>query len=204
MDSSPENIQHIKADPIYWRYNLKVDCAFIDKDNINNILKRNGVSEEIGLLSVDIDGNDYWVWEAIDCISPRIVVCEYNSLFGFRNKVTIPYEKFFAREKAHFSVLYYGASITALDHLAKLKGYSLVGSNSAGNNLFFVRKDLAVNLKTYSPECAYVKAQFRESRDAQGNLTFLDFAQRLNQISELPLYDLDQKCIIKVKDLDLL
>jgi hypothetical protein len=201
IDGSPENVQYIKNDPIYWRYNLKADCAFINKDNINDILTRNGVFGDVGLLSIDIDGNDYWIWEAIDCISPRIIICEYNSLFGCQKKVTIPYESSFVRSKAHFSCLYYGASIAALGHLAKVKGYSLSGSNSAGNNLFFVRNDLVGNLPIYSPEQAYVKAQFRESRDTNGNLTFFDFDQRLNQISEMPLYDLDLGCTIKVRDL---
>ena len=61
-------ILHIKSD-IYWRHNPNVDCAFISKDNINELLTKNGALGDIGLLSVDIDGNDYWVWEAINVTS---------------------------------------------------------------------------------------------------------------------------------------
>ena len=201
IDGSPKNIQYIKNDPIYWRYNLKADCSFIDKDNINDILISNGIVDDIGLLSIDVDGNDYWILDAINCVHPRILICEYNSLFGYKRKVTIPYDQKFVRTKAHFSNLYYGASIAALEQLAKLKGYSLVGSNSVGNNLFFVRSDLTSNLPTYLPEQAYVKAQFCECRDIDGNLTFLDFNQRLKLISEMPLYDLGLNRLISVNDL---
>ncbi|WP_354634707.1 hypothetical protein [Planktothricoides raciborskii] len=201
IDGSLENIEYIKSDRIYWAYNLKAECAFITTENINNIFTKNGCSGEIGLLSIDIDGNDYWVWEAIECINPAIVICEYNSLFGCHKKVTIPYDENFVRQKAHFSWIYYGASIAALEHLGKIKGYSLVGSNSGGNNVFFVRNDLVGNLPVYSAESAYVQAQFRESHDYKGNLNFLDFKQKLDLISEMPLYDLDLKRTIKVKDL---
>jgi len=201
IDGSSENIEYIKSDRIYWAYNLKAECAFITTENINNIFTKNGLSGEIGLLSIDIDGNDYWVWEAIECINPAIVICEYNSLFGCHKKVTIPYDENFVRQNAHFSCIYYGASIAALEHLGKIKGYSLVGSNSAGNNVFFVRNDLIGNLPVYSAESAYVKAQFRESRDDNGNLNFLDFQQKLDLISEMPLYDLNLKRTIQVKDL---
>lgn len=201
IDGDEDNIDYIRNDEIYWRYNLKAVCAFVTRENINDLLLSNGISGNIGLLSIDIDGNDYWVLEAIDCISPSIIICEYNSLFG-TNKVTIPYDENFARSKAHFSNLYYGASISALTSLGKKKGYSLVGSNSAGNNLFFVRSDLIGELPTYSAQEAYRKAQFRESRDSNGKLTFLDFDQRINQISDMELYDLSSGHLIKVRDMD--
>ena len=203
IDGSQDNINYIKNDPIYWRYNLKAECAFIDCDNINNLIRDNGISGDIGLLSVDIDGNDYWVWKAIDCINPYIVICEYNSIFGPQAKVTVPYNKAFQRTIAHYSNLYYGASISALSSLAEKKGYSLVGSNRAGNNVFFVRNDLLSGLQPSKPEEAYVKAQFRESRDVNGNLSFLDFDQRVELIRELEVYDLAAGKDVKIKDLNI-
>lgn len=199
IDGSNENINYIKSDQIYWQHNLKAECAFIDKDNINDLIKTNGLSGDIGLLSVDIDGNDYWVWEAINCISPRIVICEYNSIFGAYKKVTIPYDKYFAYSKAHFSKLYWGASIAAFNYLAQQKGYSLVCSNNMGNNLFFVRNDLMGNLPINSPEKAYVKSQFRTSRDIDGRLTFLDFDSGLKLIADMPLYEVDTGKVINVR-----
>lgn len=199
IDGSNENINYIKSDQIYWQHNLKAECAFIDKDNINDLIKTNGLSGDIGLLSVDIDGNDYWVWEAINCISPRIVICEYNSIFGAYKKVTIPYDKYFTDSKAHFSKLYWGASIAAFNYLAQQKGYSLVCSNNMGNNLFFVRNDIIGNLPINSPEKAYVKSQFRISRDIDGRLTFLDFDSGLKLIADMPLYEVDTGKVINVK-----
>lgn len=201
IDGSQKNIDYIKSDPIYWKYNLKADCAFITCENINQLIVRNGLSGDIGLLSVDIDGNDYWVWNAIDTINPCIIVCEYNSLWGFRDAVSTPYDAGFMRGSKHYSNLYYGASIKALNDLAIAKGYSLVCGNSAGNNVFFVRNDLLGNLKPVDIEDAWVQSQFRESRDQKGKLTYLDFDERRALVSDMPLIDVRTGKLIKVRDL---
>lgn len=201
LDSSREYVERIKAEPLYFRNNLRAVCAFIDRDNINNLLTDNGISGDIGLLSIDIDGMDYWVWEAITCISPRIVICEYDSLLGPQRAVVTPYNKSFDRLKAHYSFLYGGASIVALSILAKKKGYSLVGSNSNGVNAFFVRNDVLGSLKPLTPQEAYVKAQFRNSHDEQGEKTFLGFEDALRVIADLPLYDVEADRIVKIRDI---
>lgn len=201
IDGSAENIAYIRRDPIYWATNLKAEHSFITKENINDLLTRNGITGDIGLLSVDIDGNDYWVWQAIDGISPRIVVCEYSSQFGPDAEVTTPYDPAFVRDTAHFSKIYYGASISALCTLARDKGYSLVASNSAGNNVFFVRNDLLGGLKVLTPQQAYRRAQFREFHDEQGQLTYDDFETRLRKISHLPLYDLRQGRLLPMAEI---
>ena len=128
---------------IYWRYSLNAVCAFVDAANINQLLGDNGATGDIGLLSIDIDGNDYWVWRAIEVVSPRIVVCEFNGIFGSKAKVSVPYDPAFERGRAHYSFLLAGASLSALAHLGVQKGYRLVGINSAGNNAFLVRQDVA-------------------------------------------------------------
>lgn len=201
LDGSLENINYIKKDVIYWGYNIKAEHAFITKENINDLITRNGIKGDIGILSIDIDGNDYWVWEAINCVTPRIVICEYNSLFGKKAKVTTPYKADFTRDVAHFSKIYYGSSIAALNELAVIKGYSLVGSNMAGNNIFFVRNDLVGKLKVYTPETAYRQLQFRECHNENGELTFDDFETRLNKIKELELYNIETRRVMKIKDI---
>lgn len=201
IDGSEEDIEYIKNDPIFWRHNLKAECAFIDKENINSLIQRNGISGDIGLLSVDIDGNDYWVWEAINSVSPRIVICEYNSLWGPTASVTVPYSATFIRSKAHHSNLYYGASITAITKLADSKGYSLVGSTKAGNDIFFVRNDLLQNLTIRTPKEAWVESQFRESRDALGQLTYLSFASRLAEVADMPVVNLEDGKQYKVREI---
>jgi hypothetical protein len=200
IDGSEENIEYIRRDPIYWACNLKAECSFITRENIDGILVRNGISGDIGLLSVDIDGNDYWVWEAIRSISPRIVVCEYNSHFGPSAAVSTPYQPDFVRGQAHFSKIYYGASISALCRLAATKGYSLVAGNSAGNNAFFVRSDVLGPVRVLTANEAYRRAQFREFHDKRGTLTFDDFDTRLRKIRELQVYDLAAGGIRRIAD----
>ena len=114
----------------------------IDRDNINDLISTSGFGSEIGILSIDIDGNDYWVWQAIDCVQPRILILEYNALFGPDAAISVPYDASFVRSRAHYSNLFWGASLEALTRLSKQKGYALVGCNSAGNNAFYIRHDV--------------------------------------------------------------
>lgn len=192
IDGGSDYITYIKNDPIYWQYNLKAVNSFITRDNINQIFLDNGIQGEIGLLSVDIDGNDYWVWEAINSVNPAIVVSEYNFRFGATRAVTVPYDAGFVRTKAHHSNIYYGASLKALCILANKKGYSFVGCNSTGNNAFFVRNDLKIDsLKELTSEEGYVTAQFRESRDEFGNLLYLSLEEEQKLLNSLPLVSID-------------
>jgi hypothetical protein len=203
IDGSQSNIRDIKEDDVSWRHELDARCAFVTRDNINHLLRDAGFTGDIGLLSIDIDGNDYWVWEAIDVVSPRIVVVEYNSLFGATRAVTVPYDAEFVRERKHHSRLYYGASLGALTKLGARKGYALVGSNEAGNNAFFVRDDVLGKLPRVAPELAYRRATFREGRNAEGTLTFDAFAARARAISQLPVYDLDRAAEVSIESLGL-
>jgi hypothetical protein len=190
FDGSQQHINSIKADPIYWKHQLKAVCAFIDAENINSLISGNGISGDIGLLSVDIDGMDYWVWKAIDVVTPAIVIVEYNSLFGPTKSVTVPYDPGFVRQRAHYSWSYYGASLAALVALGKTKGYSFVGSNSAGNNAFFVKSDLLhPPLRELTAREGYVQRAFREARDRDGKLTFPTFEEEAALIEGLPIVE---------------
>lgn len=192
MDGSEDNINFIKRAPYYWRHDLTAICSFITRENINRLFIDNGFTGDIGLLSIDIDGNDYWVWEAIDAVSPCIVVCEYNSIYGYDKKVTVPYREDFLRHKAHYSYLYFGASIGALIELGRKKGYSCIGSNSAGNNVFFVRNDYKGLFNVMTSQQAHVVSMFRESRGKDGSLSFVSGEDRLKLIKDMPLYDIDR------------
>ena len=200
IDGDKENIDNLKRDPIYWAANLKAIPCFITKDNIDQLITSNGIEGEIGILSVDIDGNDYWVWQAIKSISPAIIICEYNSHFGSSAEITIPYDKDFYRDNNHFSKIYYGASISALNSLANTKGYKLVASNSVGNNIFFVRDDLLENLEPISPKEAYHQAEFREYNDELGRLTFDNFETRFDKIKHLPVYDIRNDVTLSIEE----
>jgi hypothetical protein len=190
IDGSPENVQRIVSDPLYWRQNLKAVQAFVTRENIDDLLRQNGLSGEIGLLSVDIDGNDYWVWEAIEAVRPAIVIAEYNWRFGAERRVTVPYDPAFERGRAHYSMVYYGASLAALEALGARKGFDLVGCNSAGNNAFFVRRDLRpAALPALSAREAYVAGSFREARLPSGELAHLSPAEEVALLATLPLVE---------------
>jgi hypothetical protein len=114
--------------------------AFITAENINQLIEDGGLKGEIGLLSIDIDGNDYWVWKAIDVISPQVVIIETHNEFGM-NDIIVPYDPEYFYPGKHPT--YHGASPVAMTKLAKKKGYRLVGSNELGFNFIYVREDLA-------------------------------------------------------------
>lgn len=201
IDSDEKSINYIKNDDIYWKHDIKAVCELITKENINSIFSSNGFEGDIGLLSIDIDGNDYWIWEAIEVVNPRIVICEYNSVFGCKDAVTIPYEPNFNKTKAHFSNLYFGASLLALCYLANKKGYIFIGCNNAGNNAFFVRKDFASTFKKINIKDGYVYAKFRQSRDKKGKLTYISGKNKKRIIEDLEVYNIKTGEKIKIKNL---
>ena len=189
IDGSQKNIDEIKNQGIYWRHELTAKCAFIDRDNINNLIESAGLIGEIGLLSVDIDGNDYWVWQAIEGVSPAIVVCEYNAVLGDIYPITIPYQANFQRTNADPSNLYFGASIQALISLGQSKGYTFVGTTLTGANAFFIRNDCA-SMVTNALKAVYAfPSKFREARDTKGNLLYLNGNCRREVINNLSFVD---------------
>lgn len=201
LDGNKSNMDKVTQGSDYWRHDLTTVTAFIDRDNINDLFIRHGFTGEIGLLSIDIDGNDYWVWERIEAVNPMIVVAEYNSTFGAQYAVTIPYDATFQRTRAHYSNLYWGASLKAFCLLAERKGYAFVGSNSAGNNAYFVRLDKLANIKPLDIKQGYVAARFRESRNAEGDLTYLGSAARLQEISDMEVFDIEHAAMVRIADL---
>jgi hypothetical protein len=200
IDSGTGHVEFLKRSGLDWRHHIDAVTAFVNRDNINELIGKSGIGGDIGLLSVDIDGNDYWVLEALDVVSPRILVAEYNSTFGDA-AVTVPYDANFRRDVAHSSHLYWGASLTALCRSATRKGYALVGGNSAGNNAFFVREDALGELERVEPREAYAVSRFRESRSPEGEFTYVsDPKERLRLIADLPLWDVDAAATTTVRE----
>jgi len=193
IEGDKSDVQKIKSQRIYWKHSLKVRNEFITKDNINDVVRRFNVPKKLGLLSLDIDGVDYWVLKELSTLNPSIVICEYNSLFGEKKSITVPYKENFIRSKEHYSNLYYGASIQAFIDIMKTKNYFLIGTNTAGNNAFFVRKDLWKVLNKMILNKKIFMSKFRESRDQKGNLSFLDKRESLNLIRNKHVIDLKSK-----------
>lgn len=122
----------------------RIKQAWVTAENINQLVINEGLSGEIDLFSLDVDGVDYWLWKSLDVVSPRVVMVEYQDMFIADESLTIPYKSDFNRFDIHPD--YFGASLAAFVNLAHKKGYRLVGCNRYGYNAFFVRNDLAVDI----------------------------------------------------------
>jgi hypothetical protein len=201
IDGSAEYMSALRTTEIHWRHDLTAIDAFITRDNINELIGGAGFRGPLGILSVDIDGNDYWVWEAIDVVDPAIVIVEYNSVFGAQRAVTVPYAADFRRGQAHSSNLYWGVSVRALCLLAARKGYVFVGCNSNGNNAYFVKRSLAANIREVTPQEGYVVSRFRESRDPEGRLTYKRGEERLAAIADMQVMDVERNVLVRLGDL---
>jgi len=188
MDGSPENINRLHRKKWFWRHGLTALPHFVTRENVDSLIADWAANQEIGLLHIDVDGNDYWLWEAIICTSPSICIMEYNALFGSERAITIPYKADFRRFDAHYSGQYFGASLAALTMLARAKGYALVGTNSAGNNAYYVRGDLLTDvLHEIELKDAFTTPTFRESRDRRHRLDYLSYDRRQASIRGLPV-----------------
>ena len=117
---------------------LNIVNQYVDVANINEIFKEHLGSHECDLLSIDIDYNDYWVWQALTTSRPRVVVVEYNARWAPPAEITVAYDT----QKSWAGNCHFGASLGALNRLAGEKGYSLVGCSLSGVNAFFVRNDV--------------------------------------------------------------
>jgi hypothetical protein len=113
---------------------VEIRRNFVTRESIRSLFPR----PELGVLSIDVDGMDYWLWQAVDGVQPRIVVVEYNASLGSEAAITVPYQADFSASAAHPSRYYHGASLAALEKLGRRKNYALVAVDSAGVNAFFV------------------------------------------------------------------
>lgn len=147
IDGNPKSIKRgikfFNKYPNPWFYPPKFKCAKVKRENVNALIESGGLNGEIGLLSIDIDGNDYWVWDAISVVNPQVVIIETHNEFGL-NDIVVPYDPDYFYPGKH--PIYHGASPIAMNKLAQRKGYRLVGANELGFNFIFVRNDLAPDL----------------------------------------------------------
>lgn len=153
--------------------------TWITRDNVNEIMVSQGFGGEIDLLSLDLDGVDYWIWKALTACSPRVVVLEYQDILGPERSWTVPYSDSFSG--AEFGLTgpmpnFAGASLSAFIKLGREKGYRFVGVNRLGFNAFFVREDLGRDVLPEVP----VEAGFVHAKNQQG------MRDRFPIVAELP------------------
>jgi len=131
----------------------------VQPDAVEDLFAEAGVPENFDLLSIDIDGNDYWIWRAIGRYSPSIVVIEYNPYYTPPERWVMCFNPGHAWDGS----TYYGASLESLYHLGKDKGYELVCCDDMGNNAFFVRRDLypRLGIADNSPSALFRPAMYK-------------------------------------------
>ena len=204
IEADKNSVKDIKSQRVYWKHNLTIENQFVDQNNINTIIKRINIPKKLGLLSLDIDGIDYWVLKKLSVLEPSIVICEYNSLFGQKKAITVPYKKNYIRSNEHYSNLFYGASIKAFIDLLKKRNYFFIGTNSAGNNAFFVNQNIWKKAKKLIYEKKIFISKFRESRNLKGELTFLNKKKSLEMIKNKIVIDLKNNQKKKLFELGLI
>jgi len=157
------------AGSITWTYRnelasgqLYFISAFADRDNINSLIQSSGISGEIDLLSIDIDGNDWHVWNAIEVISPRVVVAEHNHRYKPPSEYIMPYDPNYRWGPKAPPV--FGSSLSSNCTLAEKKGYRLVGCGLYSSNAFFVRKNLLADHFPwdYAPESHWRRLDYKK------------------------------------------
>ncbi|MEL7314192.1 MAG: hypothetical protein AAFN08_04475 [Cyanobacteria bacterium J06559_3] len=169
IDASSRSIKQIreKFAAVIHKEKLKVVQSFITKDNINDLISKKIDDHEIDLLSVDIDGNDYHILNAITCVAPRVIVVEYNAKFAPPTLFCMDYDESHTWKKDDC----FGASLKFLEVNLGQKGYCLVGCNVSGVNAFFVRQDLIADqfLAPFTAETHYEPARYYLSGYASGH-----------------------------------
>ena len=115
----------------------------VTRENINSFVESTGYAGEVDVLSIDIDGNDYWIWDALTVVRPRIVIIETHIIYGDKD-IIVPYDPQYVFPGRHPQ--YHGASPIAMIKLGKKKGYRLIGANRLGFNFIFLRNDEGVDV----------------------------------------------------------
>jgi hypothetical protein len=153
---------------------------WITRENINDILSSENFSGEIDLLSLDLDGNDYWIWQAINTIDPRVVIVEYQSIWGAKISVTQRYQEDFnfMQVKVPQGLPRCGASLAAFVSLAREKGYRLVGCNRLCFNAVFIKQGIG---EEHFPEIPASACFFHDMQDYNALL----FAEKKDQLPDM-------------------
>ena len=127
------------------RIGPKLAAEWVTADNVNDILTRYGCDIDIDLLSLDMDGVDYWILKAIES-RPRVIVVEYNNRIPGDRSITVPYQADFAAAGGAWAGDgFFGASLGAFDKLLSARGFRLTGANRHNTNAFFLREDVLPN-----------------------------------------------------------
>ena len=194
-----KDLKFVQKRDFFWKNDLYFCQKTITPSNISSVINSYGFKNDCNLLSIDIDGNDFWVLKNIELSHVDIVVAEYNPLFGSNLSLTVPQDDNFDRNR--FKKIFYGASLTAIIELMESKGFMFVGANSACNNAFFInknKKEFFLNLKVEELK-EYTKFTFREIKE--NSYKENQISNLIDKIKDFEIYDLNKKKIFKIKEL---
>ena len=190
VDARPELEQAIRGRSDRWKTSVLPIVEWVTPETaVNAFRQAEAAFGGIDIVSVDLDGNDFWVIQALPLTGVQIVVCEFNPAFGYRHPISIPRDDSFDRTKAHYSWLYFGASLRAFVNALGARGFSFVGTNRACNNAFFLRRlpeGLPFNLPSDSLS-PFTNFHFREGRSPDGSLSYEDPVAVLMATKDLPV-----------------
>jgi hypothetical protein len=193
IDGRKDLIETISKTDLFWKTHILGIQTWVTPSNVNQLIeKAHHFMGGVDMLSLDLDGNDFWIINAADLTGIMVVVVEYNPLFGNSKALTVPKEDAFDRTQKHFSWLYYGANLKAYVNVLSDKGFRFIGTNRVGNNAFFVATHVS-HLIPFSPDPnndCYFDWRVRESRDRSAQLSYLSGEERIVEIQNLPLVDL--------------
>ena len=194
-----KDLKFVQKRDFFWKNDLYFCQKTITPSNISSIINSYGFKNDCNLLSIDIDGNDFWVLKNIELSHVDIVVAEYNPLFGSNLSLTVPQDDNFDRNR--FKKIFYGASLTAIIELMESKGFMFVGANSACNNAFFInknKKEFLSNLKVEESK-EYTKFTFREIKE--NSYKENQISNLIDKIEDFEIYDLSKKKTFRIKEL---
>ena len=207
VDMREDLRKKVEESPLYWRNNLFCEEIFVTTENANSILQRAMNSMNgIDTLSLDLDGNDYWILDVLKLNGVKIVVCEYNPLFGSKFAITVPVNNSFDRTQEHFSWLYYGMSLKAAIKVMKSKGFTFIGTNRVGSNAFFLSNDCVEKFELEVPDQSslekFIDWRVREGRNKNGELSYLTQESAKLTIGDCIVQDIESSTLYKIKELN--
>lgn len=189
VDGNADNIAAVYADDIGYKNNIQGVASFVTAENICQTIAAANLGTHVGLLSLDVDGVDWWILKSIKTTADVIVV-EFNDFLG-PNPVTVPYDPSFMRFEKHWSGGYWGASLSAFTSLLSERGYFFVGTNAAGVNAFFVAKKYEALVREKVRNLRAYSSAIRDARSKTGTLTYKAYKHFLPDLKNLPLLRVD-------------
>lgn len=195
VDGTSGLLRNLRKGSLAWRTSLHGEELWVTPDNVRGLTERaRHAMGGVDILSLDIDGNDFWVLQRIPLEGVAIAVIEYNPILGPERAISVPRKDAFSRELEHWSWLYYGASLRAFVEFMARSGFRFVGSNRPGNNAFFVRSEFAPEksaaLETEATRgglASHTDWRIRDARDSHGQMSYRSASDALSGLSGLPV-----------------